>query len=43
MLTAAGSVGPVLPAGYEVLLQQPTVLQLCRKFFALILIHLWHF
>ena len=42
LLTATGSVGPVLSAQYEVLLQQLTVLQLSRKFFALIFIHLWH-
>jgi hypothetical protein len=35
LLTATGSVGPVLSACYEVLLEQLTVLQLSRKFYSL--------
>lgn len=40
LLTATGSVDPVFSACYKVLLEQLTVLQLSRKYFALILIHL---
>lgn len=36
LLTATGSVGPVLSARNEVLLEQLTVLQLSRKFYSLI-------